>query len=101
MTWRRKLPRKQRWSCRSMYSDLPWIWTVSSPSRAHNLKVLEDSAGSGGCLYKGRRTGSMGGISIFSFQFQKMITSGEGGAVVMNDPHLYERAIRYHDLGQV
>ena len=75
--------------------------SVLSIARAHNLKVLEDSAESCGCLYKGRRTGSMGDISIFSFQFQKMITSGEGGAVVMNDPHLYERAIRYHDLGKV
>jgi 8-amino-3,8-dideoxy-alpha-D-manno-octulosonate transaminase len=70
-------------------------------ARAHNLKVLEDSAESCGCLYKGKRTGSMGDIAIFSFQFQKMITCGEGGAVMTNDPHLYERSIRYHDLGQV
>ncbi|MGB8536934.1 MAG: DegT/DnrJ/EryC1/StrS family aminotransferase [Acidobacteriaceae bacterium] len=70
-------------------------------AREHNLKVLEDSAEACGCLYKGQRTGSMGDISIFSFQVQKMITSGEGGAVVTNDPHLYERAIRFHDLGQV
>jgi len=70
-------------------------------ARDHNLKVLEDSAEACGCLYKGKRTGSMGDISIFSFQVQKMITSGEGGAVVMNDPHLYERAIRFRDLGQV
>lgn len=70
-------------------------------ARAHNLKVLEDSAEACGCLYKGRRTGSLGDISIYSFQVQKMITSGEGGAVCTNDPVLYERAIRYHDLGSV
>jgi 8-amino-3,8-dideoxy-alpha-D-manno-octulosonate transaminase len=70
-------------------------------ARAHNLRVLEDSAEACGCLYKGKRTGSMGDIAIFSFQVQKMITSGEGGAVVTNDVHLYERAIRFHDLGQV
>jgi 8-amino-3,8-dideoxy-alpha-D-manno-octulosonate transaminase len=70
-------------------------------ARAHNLKVLEDSAEACGCLYKGKRTGSMGDISIYSFQIQKMISSGEGGAVLTNDPELYERAIRYHDLGSV
>ncbi len=70
-------------------------------AREHNLKVLEDSAQSCGCLYKGRRTGSMGDIAIYSFQINKMISSGEGGAVVTSDPHLYERAIRFHDLGSV
>jgi 8-amino-3,8-dideoxy-alpha-D-manno-octulosonate transaminase len=70
-------------------------------ARRHNLKVLEDSAEACGCLYKGRRTGSIGDIGIYSFQVQKMITSGEGGAVITNDPQLYERAIRFHDLGSV
>jgi len=70
-------------------------------ARKHDLKVLEDSAEACGCLYNGKRTGSMGDIAIYSFQIQKMISSGEGGAVVTNDPHLYERAIRFHDLGSV
>jgi 8-amino-3,8-dideoxy-alpha-D-manno-octulosonate transaminase len=70
-------------------------------AREHNLKVLEDSAQACGALYKGKRTGSMGDISIYSFQINKMISSGEGGAVLTNDSHLYERAIRFHDLGSV
>ena len=74
---------------------------ILAVARRHNLKVLEDSAEACGCMYKGRRTGSIGDIGIFSFQVQKMITSGEGGAVITNDPHLYERAIRFHDLGGV
>jgi 8-amino-3,8-dideoxy-alpha-D-manno-octulosonate transaminase len=70
-------------------------------AREHNLKVLEDSAQACGCLYKGKRTGSLGDIAIYSFQINKMISSGEGGAVVTSDPHLYEQSIRFHDLGQV
>jgi 8-amino-3,8-dideoxy-alpha-D-manno-octulosonate transaminase len=70
-------------------------------AREHNIKVLEDSAQACGCLYKGKRTGSLGDIAIYSFQINKMISSGEGGAVVTNDPHLYEESIRFHDLGQV
>jgi 8-amino-3,8-dideoxy-alpha-D-manno-octulosonate transaminase len=41
----------------------------------------------------------MGDIGIYSLQLNKTITAGEGGAVVTNDPLLFERASRYHDLG--
>src|SRR5207249_11358801 len=65
----------------------------------HSLKVLEDCAQSVGASYKGRPLGSMGDIGIYSLQINKSISAGEGGAVVMNDPLLFERASRYHDLG--
>jgi 8-amino-3,8-dideoxy-alpha-D-manno-octulosonate transaminase len=70
-------------------------------AREHNLKVLEDSAEAIGASYKGKRTGSIGDIGIYSFQTAKMMTSGEGGCVITNDPALYERAVRFHDLGGV
>lgn len=63
------------------------------------VPVLEDCAQSPGAMYKGRRSGSMGAVGIYSFHFQKLITAGEGGMVVTNDPVLYERAVRAHDLG--
>lgn len=69
-------------------------------ARAGGIALLEDCAESPGAFYRGRRVGSMGDIAIFSFQQQKTITSGEGGLVVTNDPRLYERAVRMHDLGQ-
>lgn len=64
-----------------------------------NIAVIEDCAQSPGAIYHGRRVGTIGRIGTFSFQNQKTITSGEGGAVVTNDPHLFERAVRMHDLG--
>jgi 8-amino-3,8-dideoxy-alpha-D-manno-octulosonate transaminase len=74
---------------------------IMAIAREHHLKVLEDSAEAIGAIYKGRRTGSIGDIGIYSFQTAKMMTSGEGGCVITNDASLYERAIRFHDLGGV
>jgi 8-amino-3,8-dideoxy-alpha-D-manno-octulosonate transaminase len=67
-------------------------------ARKHNLKVLEDASQSVGASYKGRPLGSMGDIAIYSLQQSKTITAGEGGAVVTNDPYLFERAVRFHDV---
>jgi 8-amino-3,8-dideoxy-alpha-D-manno-octulosonate transaminase len=72
---------------------------VMEVARRHKIKVLEDSAQCAGGQYKGQRTATIGDVGIFSFQLHKMITAGEGGAVVTNDPLLYERAVRFHDLG--
>jgi len=67
-------------------------------ARKHNIRVLEDSAQCLGGRYKGKYVGSIGDISINSFQLSKSITSGEGGAVTTNDPELFERAVRFHDV---
>jgi 8-amino-3,8-dideoxy-alpha-D-manno-octulosonate transaminase len=77
-------------------ADLDRILPIA---RKHGLKVLEDCAQSLGADYKGRPVGSIGDIAIYSFQFCKTITSGEGGAVVTDDTVLFERACRFHDLG--
>jgi len=70
-------------------------------AKRHNIRALEDCAQSVGASYKGRPVGSLGDIGIYSLQINKTITSGEGGAVVTNDPLLFERASRYHDLGNL
>lgn len=68
-------------------------------ARRRGLKVLEDCAQSVGVTYKGRPVGSMGDCAIYSFQINKTISAGEGGAVLMNDPYVFERAARFHDVG--
>jgi len=77
-------------------ADLDAILPIA---RKHNIKVLEDCAQSVGASYKGKPVGSYGDISIYSLQLNKTITAGEGGAVVTNDPLLFERSTRFHDLG--
>ena len=70
-------------------------------ARKHKVRVMEDFSQCVGGRYKGNYLGSIGDIGINSFQLGKTITSGEGGAVVTNDPELFERAIRFHDVGTI
>jgi len=56
----------------------------------HNLKVIEDSAEAVGGEYQGRRCGSFGDASIFSFYPNKQLTTGEGGVVLTNDKKIAE-----------
>lgn len=70
-------------------------------AKAHKLRVIEDCAQCAGGRYKGKYVGTMGDLGINSFQLSKTITSGEGGAVVTNDGRLFERALRFHDVGSL
>ncbi len=67
-------------------------------ARRHNLKVLEDTAQADGASYKGRRLGSWGDAGAFSLQFNKIITSGEGGMVITNDDEVFKRVQMYQDV---
>jgi len=67
----------------------------------HEVAVLEDSAQCVGGSLGGKKLGSIGNVGIYSFQINKMMTSGEGGAVVTSDPLIYERAARFHDMGTI
>lgn len=72
---------------------------ITAFAKRKGIAVIEDMAQSCGVRYKGRYGGTIGDIGTFSFQMNKIITSGEGGAVVTRDVKLMERAIRYHDQG--
>jgi 8-amino-3,8-dideoxy-alpha-D-manno-octulosonate transaminase len=67
----------------------------------HRLHVVEDAAQAVGGRHRGRRLGTLGSIGAYSLQYHKVITTGEGGMVVTDDPALWERAVRYHDQGSV
>lgn len=55
------------------------------------IPVIEDAAQAHGAIWRGQRSGSMGRLGTFSFQQSKVLTSGEGGAVITDYPELYER----------
>ena len=67
--------------------------------RRRQVKLVEDCAQSVGASYKGRRIGSFGDVGCFSFQQNKIMVTGEGGLLLARDPVVFERAVRYHDLG--
>jgi len=60
-------------------------------ARRYNLRVVEDAAEALGARAFGRAVGSFGDLAIFSFYANKVLTTGEGGMVVTNDPRLCER----------
>jgi perosamine synthetase len=64
----------------------------------HNLFLIEDAAEMHGQTYKGRKCGSFGTISTFSFYPNKHITTGEGGMLVTNDEKLSERCKKLRNL---
>jgi aminotransferase in exopolysaccharide biosynthesis len=57
-----------------------------------NIPIIEDAAESLGSFYKGRHTGSFGRVGTFSFNGNKIITSGGGGAIVSKDGALMTQA---------
>ncbi len=61
-------------------------------ARARGIMVIEDNAHGLFGRYKGRLLGTMGALATLSFHETKNITCGEGGALLINDPALVERA---------
>lgn len=68
-------------------------------AKKYNLLVLEDSCQAAGASYKGRKVGTIGDMGAFSLNIFKTINSGDGGLLVTNNKHFYERAFGAHDQG--
>ena len=68
-------------------------------AKKYNLYVIEDCCQGNGGSYKGKKLGSFGDINAFSLQFNKTITSGDGGVITTNNDQLYEKAFGIHDQG--
>jgi 8-amino-3,8-dideoxy-alpha-D-manno-octulosonate transaminase len=68
-------------------------------AKSKSIPLVEDVAQGAGASYKGRKLGSFGEVGTFSFQLNKMITAGEGGALVTDDRKTYERSVMFHDIG--
>lgn len=65
---------------------------IMTLARRHDLLVVEDAAQAVLAEYKGRRPGAIGDLGCLSFHETKNVISGEGGALLINNPDLVERA---------
>ncbi|MEW6172105.1 MAG: LegC family aminotransferase [Bacillota bacterium] len=70
-------------------ADMTGVVKVASK---HGLSVVEDAAEALGSTYKGKHVGTFGKIGVFSFNGNKVMTTGGGGMLVTDDPELAARA---------
>jgi 8-amino-3,8-dideoxy-alpha-D-manno-octulosonate transaminase len=75
------------------------IDAIKSLCDRKGVVLIEDTCQSVGATFAGKSLGTFGRIGCFSFDPVKTITCGEGGAVVTDDPHIYEMAHAYADHG--
>ena len=73
---------------------------VMAIARKHNLKVIEDCCQAHGALFDGQKVGTFGDCAAFSFNQNKCLCSGEGGAFVTNDEEMNQRARMLWSFGE-
>jgi len=66
----------------------------------HGLHVIEDACQAHGATYKGRQVGSYGTVGCYSLNSSKILTGGEGGLFVADDPDVIHRARRLRTFGE-
>lgn len=66
----------------------------------NGLYLIEDAAQSLGSRYKGKHLGTFGDVGSFSFSAPKVITTGQGGALVTDNEELYQRILKIKDFGR-
>lgn len=73
-----------------METLVPW-------AREKGLKIIEDCAHTSGSMYEGKKLGTWGDIGCFSFEEKKLMTTGDGGMMVTNQPELFKdvKAMRW------
>lgn len=79
------------------FADMDEILRIA---QKHNIKVVEDCAHAHGGMWKGKGAGSMGDLGAFSFQSSKLLTCGEGGAVISNNLEYMEQVQSYINAGR-
>lgn len=71
---------------------------ITAICKKHGLPLIEDCSHAHGSTYKGKKVGTFGDISCFSFDSHKMLAAGEAGMMVTDDRRLFERALLLGDF---
>jgi perosamine synthetase len=84
----------------SLHGRAPDTMRFQEFCRDFKLWFIEDAAQSLGSFQSGRHLGTFGDIGVFSFSSPKIITTGQGGALVTDDEDLYNKIKRIKDFGR-
>ncbi|MEJ2374188.1 MAG: DegT/DnrJ/EryC1/StrS family aminotransferase [Pseudolabrys sp.] len=83
-----------------LYGNMPNWDEILELGKRRGLTMIEDAAEALGSVYRGRKAGSFGVGSVFSFHRTKTLTTGEGGMLLLDDEKLYERCRLLRDHGR-
>ncbi|MDE1763106.1 MAG: DegT/DnrJ/EryC1/StrS family aminotransferase [Thaumarchaeota archaeon] len=83
-----------------LYGNFAYMDEISEIANKHNVDIIEDAAQSLGTTYKNKQSGTFSRLGCFSMYAAKVVTAGEGGAIVTSEKGLYEklRKIRNHGM---
>lgn len=76
-----------------LYGNMSDMDKITKIAKNNNIYMIEDAAEAIGSEYKNKKAGSFGDVSVFSFHGTKTLTTGEGGMLVTDDRHIYERCL--------
>ncbi len=76
------------------------IFRILEFCKERNIAVIEDAAQSLGSFFDGEHVGTYGDIGSFSFSMPKIITMGQGGALVTDSEYLYNKIEKIKDFGR-
>ncbi len=74
---------------------------IMSLAKKYGLYVIEDACQADGGSYHGKTLGTIGDVGALSFNYYKIVTCGEGGALLTDNRALFERALIYHDSSAI
>jgi perosamine synthetase len=83
-----------------LYGSMPELVGLERLCADRGVALVEDSAEAVGASMAGRRAGSFGDTSVFSFHGSKTLTTGEGGMVLTDDDQLWQRMLFLRDHGR-
>lgn len=73
---------------------------INQIAKENNVKIVEDAAHAQGGEWRGNKVGFYSDMATFSFQNRKVMTCGEGGALITNSKELYDKAYLVHSVGR-
>lgn len=83
-----------------LYGNMPDMEAILDIAENRGIAAIEDAAEAIGSEYKGRKAGSFGEVSVFSFHGSKTMTTGEGGMLVTDSYDIYQQCLFLRDHGR-